>query len=487
MLLIPIGQADNVVRRHPIVCYALMALNLVVFLAVRSAHPGREWAQEADQRWEDMVRYLAERPYLELPPVLAERCDQECREELQQVREEHERSHGVPGQSIVAEQQQRFREKVEEVERLLAQRPTHRLGYVPAQPDAARLLSSMFVHAGWLHLLGNLLFLFVSGPFVEDLFGRPIFVALYFVSGAVATLTHAWSRPESVIPLVGASGAIAGIMGAFLVRLATARIRFLFLPIPIIWALRFTFHLPAFVVLPLWLLEQLWYASTSTASGVAFWAHVGGFAFGAVVTIALRLSRVEERLIHPAIESQISLDQDPGVLAAVEARAQGDLTRAAAEIDRVLATKPSHLDAWRESYEIGLRGHDPERAGRAAHRLLELYERQGEGDLAHRLVWDALRHLRATLPARFLLAAARHFEQRDEGQEALDLLHQIVERFPDDPAAFRALFRSAEILRQAGHLDDARRALERARAHPACSEPLVVERKLAELAGKGAR
>jgi membrane associated rhomboid family serine protease len=481
MLLIPIGQADNVVRRHPVVCYVLMALNVVVFLAVRSAHPGREWAQEADRRWNDMVGYLAERPYLELPPVLAERCDADCRQELQQVREEHERAHGVPAESIVAEQQDRFREKVEEVERLLAQRPTHRLGYVPAQPDPARLLSSMFVHAGWLHLLGNLLFLFVSGPFVEDLFGRPIFAALYFISGTVATLTHAWTRPESVIPLVGASGAIAGIMGAFLVRLATARIRFLFLPIPILWALRFTFHLPAFVVLPLWLLEQLWYASTTTASGVAWWAHVGGFAFGAVIAAGLRLSRVEERLIHPAIEKEISLEQNPGVVAAVEARAQGDMARAAAEIDRVLAAEPSHLDAWRESYEIGLRGHDPERSGRAAHRLLELYERQGEGDLAHRLVWDALRHQRASLPARFLLAAARHFEQRDEGPEALDVYNEIVERFPDDPAAFRALFRSGDILRRSGQPAEARRALERARAHPACSEPLAVERKLAGL------
>ncbi|HEX6737931.1 MAG TPA: rhomboid family intramembrane serine protease [Vicinamibacteria bacterium] len=483
MLLIPIGQADNVVRRHPIVSYALLALNVFVFLAVPSG-PGPERVQEA-QRWEEMVRYLVERPYLELPPVLAERCLAECRAELQTARDEHQRQHGPPEESQRAEEQAQLQEKAAEVERLLALRPTYRLGYVPAHPELTHLLSSMFVHAGWLHLLGNMLFLFLSAPFVEDLFGRPLFAALYLLSGAAAGLAHGWHRPESVTPLVGASGAIAGVMGAFLVRLATARIRFLLLPVPILWTFRFTFHLPAFVVLPAWLGEQFWYAGTE-GSGVAWWAHIGGFAFGAGVAAVVRLTGVEQRFIHPSIEKEIGLEQNPGILAAVEARSAGDFARAAAEVDQVLREEPANVDAWRESYEVGMRGRDPERTGRAALRLLELYERMGEPDLAHELVWDALRQSRATLPARFLLAAGRHFERRQEWPEALEVYRDLVQASPDDPAAFRALFRSGEILRKLGQVQEARRALERARAHPACSEPLAVERALSELDGRAA-
>jgi tetratricopeptide (TPR) repeat protein len=170
----------------------------------------------------------------------------------------------------------------------------------------------------------------------------------------------------------------------------------------------------------------------------------------------------------------------------VEARSAGDFAGAAAEVDRVLQAEPANVDAWRESYELGLRSRDPERAGRAALRLLELYERMGEADLAQELVWDALRQAGATLPARFLLAAGRHLERREQWPEALEVYRDLVRRSPEDPASFRALFRSGEILRKAGQAQEARRALERARAHPACSEPLAVERALSELDGRAA-
>src|SRR4029077_16637206 len=103
--------------------------------------------------------------------------------------------------------------------------------YVPAAPRAETALTSMFMHADWLHLIGNMLFLFLSGPFIEDCFGRSIYAGLYVASHLAGLWAHAAHQPESTIPLVGASGAIAGIMGAFLIRLGTKRIRFLFVPI----------------------------------------------------------------------------------------------------------------------------------------------------------------------------------------------------------------------------------------------------------------
>src|SRR4029077_7656196 len=114
---------------------------------------------------------------------------------------------------------------------------------------------------------------------------------LYLFSGLAGTLAHALKYPTSDIPTIGASGAIAGVMGAFLIRLGTSRIRFLYMPFfPFLWRIRFTFFMPAFVVLPLWLGEKVFYAhNAGEQSGVGWWAHIRGFLFGAAVAGAVRL------------------------------------------------------------------------------------------------------------------------------------------------------------------------------------------------------
>jgi hypothetical protein len=166
-------------------------------------------------------------------------------------------------------------------------------------------------------------------------------------------------------------------MGAFLWRLAARRIRFLVFPVPIIPAFRFNLTLPAFVVLPLWALQQLYYSSGDTGdSGVAFAAHVGGFLAGLAFAIAVTLLRVEETVVAPAIEQQISLEQNPGIERASEARLAGDLETARRTIRSVLQAEPENLDGWIESWEIALEGKHGEEAGRAGLRLLELLKRQ---------------------------------------------------------------------------------------------------------------
>src|SRR5262249_10589269 len=154
---------------------------------------------------------------------------------------------------------------------------------VPARPSLLTLLTAMFMHAGWLHLLGNMLFLYVSGPYLEEAYGKAVFTVGYLLSGAAATAGHALADPQGTVPLVGASGAIAAVMGMMLVRLAASKIRFLFLPIVFLPQLRIHLSLPALLVLPLWALEQLAYAARtpSGGGGVAWWAHVAGFVFGA--------------------------------------------------------------------------------------------------------------------------------------------------------------------------------------------------------------
>lgn len=166
-------------------------------------------------------------------------------------------------------------------ERLLM---TH--GLIPAEFTWATLLTSMFLHGGLGHIGSNLLSLWIFGDNVEDRFGHLRFLVFYLLTGGVAALAQVWADPASPIPLVGASGAISGVMGAYLVMFPHSRIlvlMFLFLFIDII-------EIPAVIFLGVWFLYQIvsGVGSVGGGPGIAFWAHVGGFAAGLVTVFVFR-------------------------------------------------------------------------------------------------------------------------------------------------------------------------------------------------------
>lgn len=140
------------------------------------------------------------------------------------------------------------------------------------------ILYSMFLHGGLLHIGGNMLFLWVFGNNVEDRFGRVPFLAFYLGAGLVATLAQSYLTPDSLVPLIGASGAVAGVLGAYLVMFPRARVTTLLFFVAI--------DLPAVVVLAGWFVMQLFQGVGSirgAEGGVAYFAHIGGFVAGVVV------------------------------------------------------------------------------------------------------------------------------------------------------------------------------------------------------------
>ena len=167
--------------------------------------------------------------------------------------------------------------------------------------EALTLITSQFLHGGWLHLLGNLLFLWIFGNNIEDRLGRIGFLVFYLVGGAVAGLTQVAIDPDSTIPTIGASGAIAATLGAYLVLFPRARITSLVF-------LGFFYQLidvPAVVVLVFWFLLQLIdgvasLGASDAGGGVAFFAHIGGFVFGALLGLALRTIHRRGRSAAPA-------------------------------------------------------------------------------------------------------------------------------------------------------------------------------------------
>jgi membrane associated rhomboid family serine protease len=163
-------------------------------------------------------------------------------------------------------------------------------GLVPAYFSVIDVFTSMFVHGGLAHLAGNMLFLWIFGDNVEDRLGHGRFLAFYLMCGYAAAIAQAVLNAQSLVPMVGASGAIAGVMGAYLVLYPRSRVLMLF-PFPPI-----LFELPAVFFLVMWFLVQFLngvnqlpiFERNAISGGVAFWAHVAGFVSGLLLVVVMR-------------------------------------------------------------------------------------------------------------------------------------------------------------------------------------------------------
>ncbi len=173
---------------------------------------------------------------------------------------------------------------------------THHVDLPPFSffPWWATLFTSLFVHGGWLHLIFNMLYLWIFGNNVEDAMSRPRFVAFYVVCGLAATTAQVLVAPNSDVPLIGASGAIAGVLGAYLVLFPRARVLTV---VPLIFVFP-VFEVPAWILLAVWFLIQGLSGIQSLgsgAAGVAFFAHLGGFVAGMGLVLVFARRRPRRR------------------------------------------------------------------------------------------------------------------------------------------------------------------------------------------------
>lgn len=169
--------------------------------------------------------------------------------------------------------------------------PVQRFGYVPAEHRPHTLLTAMFMHGGWGHLMGNMLILYLLGMVIECFWAGWAFLALYGLCGVAGALAHHWIAPSSDTPLVGASGAIAGVMAAFVLGHARTRIN-LFYFVFLFFFVRFgQVRVPALWLIGGWVVVQVWNAWGNANDGVSYAAHLGGFLVGSVCTLIARRRR----------------------------------------------------------------------------------------------------------------------------------------------------------------------------------------------------
>jgi membrane associated rhomboid family serine protease len=318
------------------------------------------------------------------------------------------------------------------------------------------LISYTLIHGGWLHLIGNMLFLWLCGCNMEDRWGRVVWLLLYVGGGALGAWAYGLMHPHTAPPLVGASGAIAAAMGAFLVVHYNAHIRLLY----VLYVTRLligTFTMRAFWALPIWFLQQAFGMWAEGASGaVAYSAHVVGFLFGVVIALGFRVVGLDRRLQRASDAKATVFAQDPLFLDGMTLLERGDRAGAASTLERLLAAQPDHLDGAIQLFRLAL-DDGPTAAAQAATRTLRLCKQRGDIGAAHALLIELReRQPQALLDDRSLLFLAQSLEKKDP-QTSLALYAQLAAEHVESPLVPKALLSAAQLNQRLG---DAQRARE---------------------------
>ena len=448
-MLIPLRHENNKGRRWPVISLGLIAINTIVFL-------GTHFQMDAQQArlGEARVHILllaAWHPELTL--------NSDAQELVDRVKE---KSPGVWKQITSAQRQPadtwearmllqndgtKLQDEMDKLERDYddAQHDSiaNRYGFVPAHPQPFSYISSMFLHFGWMHIIGNMWFLWLAGAILEDTWGRIIYPIVYAAGGIIAVLVHAWSDSTSLTPMAGASGAVAALMGAFLVRFPRTKIEML-------WLFGFgfrsyRFHARAYWLLPLWLVLEIFSGSlVGAGSGVAHWAHVGGFAFGAVAAVGLMYSGLEH-VANQAIEAKISWTADPAIVQATEKMDQGQLDEAIAILQPHLATYPNDLEAVVLLSQLYWRKSDLPKYHEVLVKQCQLHLKAQNFDAAFQDFGDYLNSGGERLPVSTWLELCRAAESQQNFERAVEEYRQLARAYPNERQSLLALMAAGRL------------------------------------------
>ena len=464
-MLIPLRHENMQGRRWPYITFALIGLNVAVFvltygpidrqmpergrvraslLVLASRHPDLQMTPDAEKYVEAMKKQLGDNW---AKAITAEQG---------LLRDDRSTDTGDEPMSL----QQQMDSACQAFEDERKSDIVENYAYVPAHPRPISYITANFLHGGLLHLIGNMWFLWLAGFILEDHWGRAIYPIFYLVAGAAALQFYGWCAPGSYMPLVGASGAVAALMGAFLVRFPKMKIEMGLLGL----FMRFRFQAPAYTLLPLWLLTEFFYGTVSgTNSPVAHWAHVGGFLFGMAAAYGLRRSGLEQHALEN-IEEKIGWSADQEILRATEAQEKNNFDEAASILVAYVKTRPT-VDALDMLQQIQWRRNDIPAYLQATAQLL----------LAHIKAQDtqaALRDFEAytasggqQLPAPVWLELARLFEYQQNFDRAADEYRRLADQHPAEKQSILALVAAGRLyLKKLHRPEDALKCYEKANA-----------------------
>jgi membrane associated rhomboid family serine protease len=467
-MLIPIKHENMEARRWPVVTLALIAINTAVFLFTMSAIDNE--TPELGEVKSHILLLAALHPELKLQPEsqrLVDGFKESHPDQWKQVQS--------PYRDIMNAYDARIR-MMEDTSKLQSEMDslntqflslaktsiTEQYAFVPAQPTAISYLTANFLHGGWLHLIGNMWFLWLAGFVLEDVWGRWLYSAFYLIAGAAALQFYAWSNPGSITPTVGASGAVAALMGAFLVRFPKMKIEMAWL----FFFKVYRFKAAAYWLLPFWLAVEIFYGTLfGSNSGVAHWAHVGGFLFGALAALAIQHSGIEHKT-NKAIEEKLGWSNDPELEQASSMMDHGQLPDAIALLTNYVAVKPGSLDAWNLLRTIYTRQSDTKSYLDATIKTCALHLKAHEVEAAFKDYAEFV-DSGGKMPAATWLELCKGAEEMQEFDRAFAEYHELAQTYPTERQALTAQLSAARLcLKRLNRPQDALALYETAASSP---------------------
>lgn len=468
-MLIPLRHENMEGRRWPVISIALVVLNLGIFLATRG-QIDTENPQRAEVR-AHILLLAAAHPELSMHPNVAEMVTKFKTENPGTWNEAQSQNRDVadgwdarmrlmedPGAL-----QQEMDSLTEQWDALQKSGFLDHYAFVPAHPSAVSYVTANFLHGGWLHLIGNMWFLWLAGAILEDTWGRVIYTIFYLVAGAAALVVHAWVNAGSLVPTLGASGAVAALMGAFLIRFPKTKIE-----VALVLGLRslsnlalgkgIRFKAASYWLLPIWLLMEIFSGAIfGQHSGVAHWAHVGGFLFGAVVALGLRYSGLEQKA-NAAIEAKVTWTADAGIVQATEQMEHGKLDEAIASLKALIATKPDSVDAYTLLSQIYWRKNDIPAHLEATIKLCQLHLKAQDGAAAWQDYQEYVNAGGDRMPAATWLELGRIAEGQQNYEGAVTEYEKLAKTYPTERQSILALLSAGRLaLKQLNRPADALR------------------------------
>jgi membrane associated rhomboid family serine protease len=303
-------------------------------------------------------------------------------------------------------------------------------------------ITASVLHGGWMHIIGNMWFLWLAGIILEDSWGRPLYLVVYLVAGAFAMAMHSWFNSSSYIATLGASGAVAGLMGAFLVRYPKVRIR-------MIWFWGFfrvtRFSAAAYWLLPVWFLMEIFSGALfGASSGVAHMAHVGGFLFGMGAATAIRYSGLEHS-INASIEQQIDPHQEAELDNVDDLINENELDQALMQLECYLAAHPSSERALLSQQDIFWRKSDLGGYAQAMQKLCALHLSQRNFERAQKDYQELVETGGGLLGAETWLKFCQALEEQQEYERALGEYQELAEAYPKERQSLMALMAGARL------------------------------------------
>jgi membrane associated rhomboid family serine protease len=445
-MLIPIGHENMSARRWPVVSVGLITINTLVFLFTISTLNNQ--VSELSEVKSKVIILAALHPEIKLAPESSRMVENFKKSKPQQWKHVQDPFRadvmsGYDARMKLTEDTSKLQDEADDLNKQLVELSTSSIAeqyaFVPATHTLISYLTSNFLHGGIMHLVGNMWFLWLAGFVLEDLWGRWIYVAFYLIAGAAAQQFYYWTDPGSITPTLGASGAVAALMGAFLVRLPKMKIEMAWL----FFFRLYRFKAPAYALLPLWLLAEVFYGSLGSSS-VAHWAHVGGFLFGVLAAVAIQHSGLEQKA-NKKIEEKLGWTNDEELEVASNNLEHGQLDDAIFNLNAYLAKKPNSLDAWTMLRTIYQRQNNTQAYLDATVKTCALHLHDHHVEAAFDCYAEFIDNGGGKIPATTWLELCKGAEEMQEFERAFSEYEELAKAYPTERQSLTAQLSAARL------------------------------------------